>query len=52
MKEVYSYSIIFSGWMVFLLNVLLFTVPDPFLYPFTYSDGTQYLRGGGTWPKP
>ena len=45
MKEAYRYSIRFSAWMVLLLTALLFVIPDPFLYPFTYSDGTEYLRG-------
>lgn len=45
MKVAYRYSIRFSAWMVLLLTALLFIIPDPFLYPFTYSDGTEYLRG-------
>ena len=45
MRDAYHYSIRFSAWMVLLLTALLFMIPDPFIYPFTYSDGTEYLRG-------
>lgn len=45
MREAYGYALRFSGWTVLVLTALLFVIPDPFLYPFTYSDGTEYLRG-------
>ncbi len=48
MREAYRYYIIFSGWMVFLLTAPLFIVPDPSLYPFTYSDSTQCFKKGMT----
>lgn len=45
MRDAYHYSIVFSGWMVLILTALLFAIPEPFLYPFTYSEGTEFLRG-------
>lgn len=44
MRDAYHYSMVFSGWMVLILTALLFVIPEPFLYPFTYSDGTEVLR--------
>ena len=45
MRDAYSYSLVRSFWTVTLLTALLFLLPELFLYPFTYSDGTQYLTG-------
>ena len=44
MREAYRYSLRFSMGMVIVLTALLLLIPDPFIYPFTYSDGTEYLR--------
>lgn len=40
----YRYALKLSGWTVLILTFLLFVMPDPFLFPFTYSEGTEYLR--------
>ena len=45
MREGYRYSVTRSIWVVVLLTLVLFLIPEPFLFPFTYSDGTQYLTG-------
>ena len=44
MRDAYRFSIRFSAWMVLLLTAILFLFPEPFIYPFTYSDSTVYLR--------
>ncbi len=43
-EDAFRYSLRLSAVFVVVLTALLFLIPDPFLYPFTYSDGTEYMR--------
>ncbi len=46
MREAYSYSLKAALLTVSCIALILFVIPDPLLYPFTYSDDTVGLRDG------